>query len=582
MLTSLRKVLLFLLVFCATTTFAQDISVVSFKLLENDLAANTTGTMERDQNGETAALIKVVTSEQGFVFDGGMVGIVKTKQGVGEVWVYVPHGIKKITVQHPQLGVLRDYFFPTSIEKAKTYEMKLTTSKVETFVSRSASKQYVIFNVTPANAIVELDGMPLDVDGGGNAEKSMPYGTYDYRVSCANYHTEAGKIIVSAEGKVEKSISLRPNFGWIKFEGDEGSLGADVYINGERVGQVPFTTKEIKSGEYSVKVVKNMYKDYETQVVVSDNESQILKVQLEPNFGWISLDGVDEYHGAHVYIDNERVGQLPFTTDKLASGSYRVKVLKSLYKPYEQQVTVTDNNISSLDVTLVPNFAKITLNTDFESEIWIDDKLRGKGKCSLDLELGEYTVEVKRPSHRTVSDVITVSDIVARAIQLPSPTPIYGVLDITSTPSRAIVYVDGVKKGETPLILNEMLIGNHEVVFEKEGYSSVEKVVDIHAEVDNEVFVELPIVRKVDSPVIRKKENQILTNEILITSTPSIAIVEIDGKKVGHTPLKIILDEGYHLITLHKRGFRSTGIYERFPTSNSVLHLKLNKIEKKK
>ena len=87
MLTSLRKVLLFLLVFCATTTFAQDISVSSFKLLENDLTANTTGTMERDQNGEVAALIKVVTTEQGFVFDGGMSGIVKTKQGVGEVWV---------------------------------------------------------------------------------------------------------------------------------------------------------------------------------------------------------------------------------------------------------------------------------------------------------------------------------------------------------------------------------------------------------------------------------------------------------------------------------------------------------------
>ena len=66
----------------------QNISVSSFKLIENDLTANTTGTMESDQNGETAALIKVVTSETGFSFDGGMVGIVKTKQEVGEIWVY--------------------------------------------------------------------------------------------------------------------------------------------------------------------------------------------------------------------------------------------------------------------------------------------------------------------------------------------------------------------------------------------------------------------------------------------------------------------------------------------------------------
>ena len=81
-------------------------------MLENDLTANTYGSMMRDQNGEVAALIRVVTPEKGFVFDGGMMGIVGTKQDVGEILVYVPHGIQKITVKHEQLGILRDYYFP--------------------------------------------------------------------------------------------------------------------------------------------------------------------------------------------------------------------------------------------------------------------------------------------------------------------------------------------------------------------------------------------------------------------------------------------------------------------------------------
>ena len=552
---------------------AQEISVSSFRLLENDLTANTHGTTEVDFNGEVAALIKVVTPEKGFVFDGGMVGVVKTKQMTGEVWVYVPHGIKKISIMHDNLGVLRDYFFPISIEKARTYEMKLTTGTVTTTVSRSASKQYVMFNVSPATAIVELDGMPLEVVD-GYAEKSMPYGTYDYRVSCANYHTEAGKLTVSSAGKVEKSISLRPNFGWIKFEGDEGSLGSDVYIDGERVGQLPFITKEIKSGTYLVKVVKNMYKSYEEQVTVSDNETLKLNVQLQPNFGWIKLEGANDFHGAHVYIDNERVGQLPLTTGKLASGTYRVKVLKSLYKPFEQEVTVTDNNTITLNVSLVPNFANITLVTDAENEIWVDGRQRGKGECTLGLELGEYSIEVKRSSHRTVSDVITVSNIVARTIQLPSPTPIYGTLDITSTPSRATIYVDGVEMGQTPLILNEVLVGAHRIVFEKEGYSSVEKAVEIYAEVDGGISVELPVVRK--------EEKSVSTKKIMITSIPSGAVVEIDGNKMGNTPLKVVLKEGYHLITLNKRGFKSTGIYEKIPTGRDDFHFKLDKIKKGK
>ena len=414
----MRKVVLVLLLLVTAAAGAQNIGVASFKLLENDLTANTAGTMERDQNGEVAALIKVVTSEQGFVFDGGMTGIVKTKQEVGEVWVYVPYGIKKVTIKHSQLGVLRDYYFPIPIEKAKTYEMVLTTGKVETIVSRTAGKQYVMFNVSPANAIIELDGMPLNVID-GYAEKSVAYGDYDYRVSCANYHTEAGKLTVSSVGKVEKNISLFPNFGWIDF------------------------------------------------------------------------NGVDDSHGAHIYIDNECIGQLPMKSNALKSGVYRVKVHKPLYKPYEQQVTVTDNNTTTLNVSLVSNFANITLVTDTESEIWIDGRQRGKGKCTIGLEEGEYTVEVKLPSHRTVSDVISVSELTDRTIQLSSPTPIYGVLDISSSPSRATVYIDGVEMGQTPLILDNVLVGSRKMILKKDGYETTEQIVSINENVDSKLSVTL-------------------------------------------------------------------------------------------
>ena len=57
---------------------AQSLSVTDFKPLPNDLTANMAGTQVKDQNGEVAALIKVVTTQTGFTFEGGMAGIVKT------------------------------------------------------------------------------------------------------------------------------------------------------------------------------------------------------------------------------------------------------------------------------------------------------------------------------------------------------------------------------------------------------------------------------------------------------------------------------------------------------------------------
>ena len=200
---------------------------------------------------------------------------------------------------------------------------------------------------------MELNDEMLSVDSEGYATKGLPYGTYNYRVSCANYHTEAGQVTVTAEGKAEVNVTLRPNFGWIKLTGETDINGADVYIN------------------------------------------------------------------------NERAGKLPFVSDKLKSGTYRVKIVKNMYKTYEQQVTVQDNETSELNVEMTPNFAVVTLTTDAESEIWIDGARRGKGRWNGRLEIGDYTVEVKKESHRTASQVLHINTTETQTLELKSPTPIY-------------------------------------------------------------------------------------------------------------------------------------------------------------
>lgn len=555
----MRKAITILFIALATLASSQEINVSSFKVLESDLTANTTGTMEDDQNGETAALIKVVTTQQGFVFDGGMIGIVKTKQGVGEVWVYVPHGIKKITIQHPQLGVLRDYYFPIPIEKARTYEMVLTTGRVETVVTHSLNKQFVVFNVNPANAVVELNDEMLTVDSEGNATKGVPYGTYNYRVSCANYHTEAGRVTVTADGKAEVNVTLRPNFGWIK------------------------------------------------------------------------LDGAEDLRGAYVYIDNARVGQLPFVSENIKSGEHRVKIVKNMYKPYEQPIVVEDNETSELNIEMIPNFAVVTLTADAESEIWIDGEHRGKGRWNGRLEVGDYIVEVKKESHREASQVLHINTTGEKSFELQLPIPIYAPLEISSTPLRATVYIDGIEVGETPLIKSDILVGRHRVKFEKEGYGSVEQTVVLKEGLENQISVELSNVKEVNitsvpsdasvsidgvykgvTPLKTKlnygehtitfsksgytQENKTisvdaLTNtinhnfsvqkeEITITSNPSKATVSIDNLYEGVTPLKVTLDRGSYLIYLSKKGYSSHGEYKTIPTTRkNDFHFILSKLE---
>ena len=123
-----KRISLFIIfTLCYSTCLAQEMSIEGFRLLETDLTANTKGTSLQDQNGETAALIKVVTIQTGFSFDCGSIGVVRVIEMPAEIWVYIPRGTKKITISHSQIGLIRDYFFPVPIEAGRTYELILKT-----------------------------------------------------------------------------------------------------------------------------------------------------------------------------------------------------------------------------------------------------------------------------------------------------------------------------------------------------------------------------------------------------------------------------------------------------------------------
>lgn len=99
--------------------YAQQFSVEKFSTLSNDVSAFIN--VVRDLNGEACAVVKVAASSD-FVFSSPL-GIVKRKDYVGEIWLYLPKGSKKITIKHPRWGVLRDYQFPEPLESRMTYEL---------------------------------------------------------------------------------------------------------------------------------------------------------------------------------------------------------------------------------------------------------------------------------------------------------------------------------------------------------------------------------------------------------------------------------------------------------------------------
>ena len=473
----MKVVFLFMMCIIAMFANSQTISVSSFKLLDTDLTANTAGTTEMDQNGETAALIKVVTTQTGFTFDGGALGIVKTKQTPGEVWVYIPKGSKKISIKHPQLGVLRDYYYPTAIEAARTYEMVLNTGTVQTIVNQARTSQYVVFQLEPANAVVELDGELLETIN-GVASKMKNLGTYSYRIQAPNHLLEAGSVTVDdPKNKKIVKVTLKPNFAHVTINVDND---AEIWMNGEKKG-IGSWKGEIGAGIYEFEAKKEGYRSTSlTQEIKASPEMQMIQLQSPtPIFGEINLTSNPLM--SDVYIDGVPSGQTPLILSDVLIGKHKIRITHDGYRDYVSDVFVEEGKVSEIDAVLTTTVS-VSINCNApNADFYIDGRLEGNASGIKIIEVGKHKIEVKPKAYdnfTTYNEIIDFNgsvDCVEIRLE-PRNLKIYFESDLPNT----YLFVDN--KMITNKLGNDKFnkvfsSGEHELVFRCAGKREIKKKV---------------------------------------------------------------------------------------------------------
>ncbi len=342
-----RKLFLILSLFLGLMAKAQNnISVASFRLLPNDMTANTQGTMRIDQNGHTSALIKVVTTQTGFTFDVGMMGIVDTKQEPGEIWVYVPFGVKHITIRHPQLGVLRDYYFPITIEEARTYEMVLASGTVSTIVESDVGGSYLMMTVEPKTAMVYIDEQLKPIEN-GEVMLLLPYGKHTYRVEAPSYMNEAGAVEIGKE-RVELNISLSSAKATLTVNCPDAE--ADIYLNEQKKGRGSWTG-QIVDGMYVVEARKAGHRTEKQSLTLAKQEQKTITLNApQPIYGKLNLTSTPG--NCEVYLDGKMIGKSPDVFSNVLVGKHNVELRKEGYENATKQINIEEGKIAQESLTL--------------------------------------------------------------------------------------------------------------------------------------------------------------------------------------------------------------------------------------
>jgi hypothetical protein len=175
------------------------------------------------------------------------------------------------------------------------------------------------------------------------------------------------------------------------------------------------------------------------------------------------------------------------------------------------------------------------------SDVYINGELKGKTPITFkNLKFSQYEVDVKLDGYKEVVKIITLDrNNPSQVVYVPLEHLTF-TLQVTSYPTEADVYVDGVKKGLTPLNIDDLLLGNHFVEVKKPNFSSWSQQITAEQDKTIELYAELLPSQA----------------SISITSVPDGADVFLNNQKKGITPFSLNnVDPGAYNLTVIKDGY---------------------------
>ena len=247
--------------------------------------------------------------------------------------------------------------------------------------------------------------------------------------------------------------------------------------------------------------------------------------------------GVEKSLSSNVAISAENIKATGVHGLIDASGTHTVRVMKEMFKMKEQSFTVNDGQTTNANITMVANFVTLTVNTDADAEIYVDEEYKGKGRWTGKVSEGLHNLEARKQNHRSSKTSVDLVLGENKTITLEAPKPINGSIEINSSPMEANIYIDGKSYGTTPNYINEILIGTHELKLEKQGCTTITKSITIK-----------------EGETLSVNEKLQTGKEIVIKTDKSGDKIYVDNNYVGLSPVTTSLAFGSHTIKAERDG----------------------------
>lgn len=435
------------------------------------------------------------------------------------------------------------------------------------YVGRGARTGIAQLESNPTGAYVYVDGKyigrtPARVE----LDEGQHFATFYWQneVDTETFFITAGQTVVVTGNFVRKSmLDIRTN-----------PSSAQIFLDGNYVGVSPIQV-EVQPGQHTVLATKAGYAPAQQSFTISPGETRTITLNLNPEQATLNIFTVPS--GASIYVNNQYRGIAPPSGLSLnvAPGTYTITARLTNYQDASFTVTVDPGEVRRIDLTLIPIVRKGTLNiftNPVGATIYVDGNYVGvsrTGGLSVQVDPGIHTIIAQLADYQESSISVNISSGETRRVDITLiPVVKKGVVRVYTNPVGATVYVNGNSWGQAPsggmsIELDANVV--YRISASMPDYEDAAVDVQVAPNETKTITLTLQPIQK--------------TGTVSINTSPSNALVYVNGYLKGVTPLKIDLDYGTYQLVLIKGGYYAELITLKVDRKNVSVNTTLKPIQ---
>jgi len=289
--------------------------------------------------------------------------------------------------------------------------------------------------------------------------------------------------------------------------------GAEIFLDHQSKGQSPAQLFDLPVGSYYLKLVKPGFVDFTQMVSLREKESRLVSAKLTP-LAFLSV--FTNPAGCKIWADDSLAGLSPVRALAVAPGYHRIKADKEGFVELEQIYLIAAGESDTLHLELQPAATLVVRSDPDEAEVWVNTLLRGRTPVTIgNLPPGPTLLKLKHPGCLEYQTEISLPAGETQTLAF-NLTPRTSSLFVESIPADAVVEVDGLPQGKTPLEVKHLAFGEHLVRVKKGGYSTHEQRILIQNEAPQSIQVKFEIAR----------------GTLFLYPRPNDAVIELNGDRL--------------------------------------------------